>query len=54
MTEGSANELPLTLTYLDMPGLAEPIRMALRLGEIDFVDRRVGYEEIGRMREAGG
>ena len=42
---------PLTLVYLDIPGLAEPIRMALRYGGIEFVDRRVGYDEISQMRE---
>ena len=43
----------IRLTYLDIPGFAEPIRLCLKLGGIKFVDRRVTYEEIAGMRERG-
>lgn len=50
-----ANNHPkqLRLTYLDMPGVAEPIRLALAIGSIPFEDKRIGYEEIASMRAAG-
>lgn len=49
-----ANNHPkLRLTYLDMKGVAEPIRLALAIGSIPFEDRRVGYDEIASMRAAG-
>ena len=43
----------IRLTYLDIPGFAEPIRLCLKLGGIEFIDRRVSYEEIRQMREKG-
>jgi len=45
--------MTLTLTYLDIPGLAEPIRLALWVGNVPFVDKRVDYAEIARMRASG-
>ena len=41
------------LTVLFAKGLAEPVRLALAVGEIAFEDRRVGYDEVARMRAAG-
>lgn len=34
-------------------GLAEPIRLALFIGSVPFVDERISYEEVHRRREAG-
>ena len=42
-----------TLIYLDIGGLAEPIRLAFKVGLIEFIDRRVTYDEIAQMRAAG-
>ena len=41
------------LSYLDVRSIAEPIRLALHIGGVPFEDRRVSYEEIAAMREAG-
>ena len=41
------------LTYLDIKGLGEPIRLALAIGGVEFVDRRVSYEEVAALRAAG-
>jgi len=43
----------LVLTYLDIPGFAEPIRLVLAVGGVAFEDRRVGYDEVARLRLAG-
>ena len=43
----------LRLTYLDIKGKAEPIRLALSIGQIPFEDRRVSYDEIRAMRAEG-
>eukprot|EP00747_Dinoflagellata_sp_TGD_P147904 gnl/TRDRNA2_/TRDRNA2_176861_c0_seq2.p1 gnl/TRDRNA2_/TRDRNA2_176861_c0~~gnl/TRDRNA2_/TRDRNA2_176861_c0_seq2.p1 ORF type:complete len:226 (+),score=38.57 gnl/TRDRNA2_/TRDRNA2_176861_c0_seq2:55-732(+) len=40
----------LRLTYLNIKGFAEPIRLALFIGGIDFEDRRIGYEWINSNR----
>ena len=40
----------IVLTYLDIKGFAEPIRLTLHIGKIPFEDRRVSYEEVARMR----
>ena len=44
----------LTLKYLDTKGLAEPARLALTVGRIPFEDVRVSYEDVARLRAAGG
>merc|ERR1719210_2105038 len=36
----------LRLTYLDIKGVAEPVRLALFIGGLPFEDRRVSYEQI--------
>lgn len=41
------------LTYLDIKGFAESIRLALIIGHVDFEDRRVTYEDISQMRNDG-
>mmetsp|Transcript_61674 Transcript_61674/g.123632 ORF Transcript_61674/g.123632 Transcript_61674/m.123632 type:complete len:229 (+) Transcript_61674:2-688(+) len=41
------------LTYLDIKCLAEPIRLALFIGGVDFEDCRVDYEGIKALQEAG-
>ena len=43
----------LRLTYLDIKGVAEPIRLALFLGDVAFEDRRVSYEQVAALREDG-
>ena len=43
----------LTLTYLNIRGLAEPIRLALTLAKVPFDDRRVDYDAVKRLRESG-
>jgi glutathione S-transferase len=43
----------LKLTYLDIKGLAEPIRLALTLGGLEFEDERISHEEVARRRDAG-
>lgn len=40
------------LTYLDMRGIAEPIRACFRIGGIEFDDVRVSYEDVRRLRES--
>jgi glutathione S-transferase len=42
----------VVLTYLDMKGFAEPIRLALAIGHVPFEDRRVSYEEVARLRNS--
>jgi len=46
-------EETITLTYLDIKGMAEPIRLALFIAEIDFEDERISYEEVAKRRESG-
>jgi len=41
------------LTVLSAKGYAEHVRLALTVGGIAFEDRRVGYDEVARMRAAG-
>ena len=36
-----------------MQGAAEPIRLALFIGNVPFVDEKISYEEIQRRRDAG-
>lgn len=43
----------LKLTYLGIKGYAEPIRLALVVGGLEFEDRRVSHEEVKAMRESG-
>ena len=43
----------ITLTYLDAKGSAEATRLALHIGRVPFVDRRVSYEEVAALRRAG-
>ena len=44
---------PLVLTYLAAKGTGEMIRLALHIGRVPFVDRRVSYEEVAALRRAG-
>lgn len=41
------------LTYLDIKGFGEAIRLALYIGKVDFEDRRVSYAEIREMAKEG-
>ena len=41
------------LTYLNIKGLAEPIRLALFLAGVEFEDERISYEEIAERRKSG-
>ncbi len=43
----------LKLSYLDIKGLAEPIRLALAIGGLHFEDERLSYEEVAERRNAG-
>lgn len=43
----------LRLTYLDIKGAAEPIRLALFIGGLAFDDVRITYDEVARRRKAG-
>mmetsp|Transcript_56893 Transcript_56893/g.133018 ORF Transcript_56893/g.133018 Transcript_56893/m.133018 type:complete len:245 (+) Transcript_56893:43-777(+) len=41
------------LTYLDAKLLAEPIRLALFVGNVDFEDRRVSHQEVQELNSQG-
>ncbi|CAE7315747.1 Esyt3 [Symbiodinium natans] len=41
------------LTYLDAKMLAEPIRLALFVGQVDFEDRRVTHQEVQELNLQG-
>eukprot|EP00631_Chrysoreinhardia_giraudii_P003294 CAMPEP_0197424310 /NCGR_PEP_ID=MMETSP1170-20131217/25567_1 /TAXON_ID=54406 /ORGANISM="Sarcinochrysis sp, Strain CCMP770" /LENGTH=235 /DNA_ID=CAMNT_0042951789 /DNA_START=7 /DNA_END=714 /DNA_ORIENTATION=+ len=41
------------LVYLDQRMLAEPIRLALTIGGVDFEDERIGYDEVNARRQRG-
>ena len=41
------------LTYLDMPGFAEAIRLAFKHGNIEFEDRRITYAQVHELRISG-
>ena len=43
----------LTLFYFDIQGPAEPARLALTIGGIEFTDKRVTFDEMKAMRAAG-
>ena len=43
----------IVLTYLDIRGLAEPVRLALTIGGLSFEDRRVTYEDVAKLRASG-
>eukprot|EP00040_Diaphanoeca_grandis_P024511 m.134781 g.134781 ORF g.134781 m.134781 type:complete len:273 (+) comp29757_c0_seq5:259-1077(+) len=51
--QSQSSHQTLRLTYLDMKGVAEPIRLALSIGGVAFEDRRVSYETVAAMRESG-
>lgn len=40
------------LTYFNFPGRAEPIRQALRLGGIDFIDNRIEGKDWGALKNS--
>lgn len=42
-----------TLTYFDSPGRAEPIRVALRVAGLPFVDRRLKFPEFMEAKARG-
>ena len=51
----SASTSPrLHLHYLDMKGLAEPLRLTLRLGRLPFEETVVTYDDVSKMRDADG
>ncbi|GMF15178.1 unnamed protein product [Phytophthora lilii] len=45
-----SNYPKLKLTYFPFPGRAEPIRLALFIGNITFVDERISADELDRRR----
>eukprot|EP00965_Chrysotila_dentata_P165683 5470372-Pleurochrysis_carterae.AAC.3 len=48
-----AQQHVLKLTYLDFRGVAEPIRLALTIGDIPFEDVRIGYDGVKALRAQG-
>lgn len=42
----------LKLTYFNMPGRAEPVRLALKINGIDFEDNRISGPEFGALRQS--
>lgn len=40
----------MKLTYLDMPGRAEPTRLALMLGGVDYEDSRFGFDQFATVK----
>jgi glutathione S-transferase len=43
----------LRLTYFDSPGRAEPVRIALSLGGIEFEDRRLAFPAFAALKAQG-
>lgn len=41
------------LTYLDVKGFGEGIRLTLYVGKIDFIDHRVSYEGVKELNDQG-
>eukprot|EP00656_Telonema_subtile_P040085 TRINITY_DN45156_c0_g1_i1.p1 TRINITY_DN45156_c0_g1~~TRINITY_DN45156_c0_g1_i1.p1 ORF type:complete len:244 (+),score=43.27 TRINITY_DN45156_c0_g1_i1:92-823(+) len=41
------------LTYLNFPGIAEPIRLVLHMCGVPFVDERIDHAEVARRRSLG-
>lgn len=42
----------LVLTYFDLKGRAEPIRLAFHIGGVKFTDNRISHEQFLEMRDA--
>lgn len=42
----------LKLTYFNMPGRAEPVRLALKINGVDFEDNRISGPEFGALRQS--
>jgi len=55
IAEYYAPKTPLTLklTYFDVPGLAESVRLALHAGGIQFEDERLSNEQFAKDKAAG-
>lgn len=43
----------IEVTYFNSPGRAEPVRVALRLANVPFVDTRIDFPQFGAMRAEG-
>ena len=41
------------LTYLNVKGLAEAIRLTLHVGHVDFEDIRLSFAEVKQLEDAG-
>lgn len=41
------------LTYLNLKGLGEAIRLTLHVGHVDFEDIRLSYAEVKQLEDAG-
>lgn len=41
------------LSYFNMPGRAEPVRVAFFLSDVPFEDHRIAYPEFGAMKASG-
>jgi len=48
-----ASNVKLKLTYLQMKGFGEMLRLALFHGGLEFEDERISYEEVQRRRSEG-
>eukprot|EP00042_Codosiga_hollandica_P059647 m.920074 g.920074 ORF g.920074 m.920074 type:complete len:417 (-) comp61055_c0_seq1:97-1347(-) len=54
LREAASKGLPkLKLTYFNIPGRAESIRLALKIGRIPFIDERISGADFGAQRAAG-
>eukprot|EP00999_Lentomonas_sp_LEN2_P000173 NODE_1167_length_973_cov_115.288416_g1122_i0.p1 GENE.NODE_1167_length_973_cov_115.288416_g1122_i0~~NODE_1167_length_973_cov_115.288416_g1122_i0.p1 ORF type:complete len:264 (+),score=98.26 NODE_1167_length_973_cov_115.288416_g1122_i0:84-875(+) len=49
---GAAFGPKIKLTYFDIPGLAEPVRLAFHIGGIPFEDERLTREEFAERKES--
>jgi len=47
---GATREMAIELTYFNIEGVAEKIRLALKIGGKEFVDKRITFDEWGPMK----
>ena len=44
--------MDIKFSYLDCEGYAEPIRLALKLVEVDFIDERIKKEDCSELSQS--
>ena len=49
-TLGLVKPSNIKLTYFDIPGAGEKVRLALMMGKIPFTDERIGFKEWGELK----